>query len=255
MITDLNQFLSSLNLTEKEITLYLASLRYGPQTASTLSKKTGIARSTVNFVIGELIKKGFASKNNHEKTTYFSAIQPESLEYILLEKAAETKKQLNEYHELLPLFNSLQNKQSSIPKVRYFEGVKGLCRLIGDCCEEDQTVLFISEHNTMHPKIKDYVNNVYLPAASKHKNKNKMIINKGPEAKEYAEKASQAYDEIIFNDPKKYSFTLTTAVYGDKVALCSYNPADLSGIIIENKLIADQMRTMFEITKKQLSGK
>lgn len=252
MTTDIKNFLQSLDLSDKEVELYLCSLQHGPQSASTLSKKTGIARSTVNFIFNQLIQKGFATKETRENTTYFQVTPPESLEYILLEKQAKTKKQLSEFEALLPLLNGLKAKHGLASKVTYYDGLESLYRTIDDVCKEDQEVLFISSHNNMHPKVRHYIERHYLPKSKKHKNKNKMIVSDGTELRNYLKKAKGVCEEIILVTPNKNPFTLTTAIYGDKVSFISYDPKDLSGVIIENPLIANHMRSLFEICKKQL---
>ncbi len=250
MIPDIQNFLASLGLTEKERTVYIASLKHGSQTASTLAKRTDLARSTVSFVFEELIKKGFATKENQQNTTYFSIIKPEALEYIILEKQAQAKKQMRDFKDLLPMLSSLQNKFSPVPKVRYFEGVEGICRTMDACCDTDETVYYISGHNNMHPKAREYCESIYLPKASKQKNKNKMIINDGVQARDYCKQAKDVYDEVIFVDPKKNPLTLTTAIKGNRTIFMSYDPKDMSGIVIENQLIADQMRTIYKMLKE-----
>lgn len=252
MQLNIKKFLSEFGLTEKEVQLYLGSLKYGPQTASTLATKTGLPRSTVNFLFTQLIQKGFASKQVEENTTYYTAIPPETLHYILEEKKATAKKLQNDFQHVLPLLKGMQNSGSPIPKVRYFQGLEGLYRTIDDCIEQDQTVLFISSHNNMHPKIRNYIESVYIKKSKTHHHKNKMILNAGKEAEEYLKKAKDVYEEIIFVDPKKNPFKLTTAIYGNKVAFISYASDDMSGIIIENHLLADHMKTIFGILEKSL---
>ena len=249
----LQQFLTKLGLSEKEIKVYLASLQYGSQPASIIAKKTDLSRSTVNFIFDELIKKGFATKaikETGQKNTYYAATPPDKIEHLIQEKLYQVKQTELEFQNLSPLFSQLQNNLLSLPKVRYFEGHEGLCRILDDFVAEDQEVLYISGHNMMHPKIREYVNNVYLPICNKHKHKNKIILNEGEKAREYKKLASKAYDEFIFVDTKKHPFTLTTAIYGNCVAFLSYDPTDMTGVIIENKLIADNMRTHFKILKK-----
>lgn len=250
MTTDLQSFLHTFGLSEKEAELYLHSLRYGAQTASTVSRKMGMARSTVNFIFGQLIQKGFANKEVRDKTTYFKATDPASLEYILLERSVQSKKQLNEFKDLLPAFDKLKSPHSLLPKVSYYEGLESLYRTIEDCCSQDETVLFISSHNNMHPKVRDFVERVYIPKSQKHKHKNKMILSDGKAARNYLAKAEGVYDEVIFVDPKSNPFKLTVAIHGDKVDFISYDPADLSGIVIENPLLAEHMRTIFGIVKR-----
>jgi sugar-specific transcriptional regulator TrmB len=254
MTTDIKTFLEELGLSVKEAELYICSLKSGPQSASTLSKKTGIARSTVNFIFKQLIQKGFAHKDNRENTTYFNVVQPESLEYVLLEKQAKAKKQLNDLHDLLPMLNGLKNQHSLASKVTYYDGLESLYRTVEDCCAKDESVYFISSHNNIHPKVRSYIERAYIPKAKKHKHKNKMILSDGPESRKYIKKAKNVYDEVIFVDPKANPFTLTIAIHGDSVDFISYDPSDLSGVIIENKLIAEQMKVLYKVIKKQFKS-
>ena len=242
-----DNILKELGLSDKEVLVFTASVKHGPQAASTIAKKTGLARSTVGFIFEELIAKGFASKQTKSNSTFYSVIDPQHLEHFVLEKIANAKKLYSDFKETLPFLLSLQNKFSSIPKVRYFEGVEGLCRMLDDFCEKDQTVLYISGHNMMHPKIREYTYETYMPISNKHANKNKIILNDGNLSRQYSKIAKDAYDEFIFVDEKVCQFTLTTAIYGNKVAFWSYDPADMSGVIIENSLIAENMRNIFNI--------
>ncbi|PIQ77604.1 hypothetical protein COV82_03600 [Candidatus Peregrinibacteria bacterium CG11_big_fil_rev_8_21_14_0_20_46_8] len=247
MQDNLFQFLTDLGLSEKEITVYLCSLEHGSQTASTIALKTDLARSTVNFIFGELIHKGFASKQNKENTTYYTAITPELIAFTIEQKKAAAKKLETDFKHVLPLLTSIQNTSSPLPKVMYFEGLEGLYRTIDECCKEDKSVYFISSHNNMHPKVREYIEQIYIPASKKHTHKNKMILNKGLQSANYIKKAESVYDEIIMVDPQENPFALTTAIVGNKTLLISYAPEDLSGIIIENNLIANHMRTIFKV--------
>ncbi|MBT5016341.1 hypothetical protein HOM98_02550 [Candidatus Peregrinibacteria bacterium] len=249
MITDVKKFLESIGLSGKEAELYLCSLRMGPQTVSTLSNKSGIARSTVGFVFGELINKGVASKDQRDSSTYFSVIPPEMLESILLQRQAEVRKQISDFKDMLPVLAGLQNRQL-IPNVKYYQGLESLYRTIDNCCATDETVLFISSHGNMHPKIREYVEEVYVSKSQEHKNKNKMILLDGRDSRGYVKKAQGVYDEVIFVDPKKNPFKLTVAIHGDFVNFISYDPTDLSGVVIENSLIAEHMRVMFGVLKE-----
>ncbi|MBT4384249.1 hypothetical protein HOD30_00710 [Candidatus Peregrinibacteria bacterium] len=249
MNTDIKYFLSQLGLSEKEVELYICSLKSGMQTASTLAKKTGIARSTVNFIFTQLIQKGFAKKENRENTSYFSVIQPESLEYILLQKKAQANKQLSEFQNILPVLSALQNENALLPKVTYYEGLDSLCRVIDNCCTVDETVYFITSHNNMHPAIREYIENIYIPQSRKHKNKNKMIVSEGSQIKKYLDKAKGVYDEVILVDPKDNPFSIMVAIHGNSVDFISYDENDMSGVSIQNQLIADHMKTVFDLLK------
>lgn len=248
MNTDIKAFLISLGLSDKESELYLCSLRMGPQAVSTLSIKTGIARSTVGFVFEGLIGKGFATKQVQGNAMYFSVLPPEMLESVLLQRQAEAKRQLNEFKNFLPMMASLENRQL-VPKVCYYQGLESLCRTVDDCCAKDETVLFVSSHGNMHPKIRDYIERIYVPKSREHVRKNKMILSDSKVARDYVKKAEGVYDEVVFVNPAENPFKLTVAVHGDSVDFISYDPSDLSGVVIQNPLIAEHMRVTFNILK------
>ncbi len=245
----LKEFLESIGLKGKEADVYIAALKYGSQTASVLAKKTNLPRSTVNFVLKTLIQKGFAAKDIRNKSTYFNALQPEYIENILLGKLASAKKSMSDLKDMMPLLNGIRNDFTAPVKVQYFDGVEGLCRMLDDFAARDQEVLYISSHNNMHPTIREYVYSVYLPICDKQENKNKIILHEGELSREYEKKAKNSYNEFIFVNSDAYELTLTTAIYGDKTAFWSYDPSDMSGIIIQNKLIAANMRTVFSVFK------
>jgi len=182
-------------------------------------------------------------------------VQPECLEYVLLEKEAETKQQQRELKELLPFLKSLKNRFSPLPKVRYYEGIEGLKRLVDYTCEKDEEILFMSGHNEMHPQLRKYIERVYVPTVRQHIKKHRMIINDGEKSRAFCKKSEGTCEEIIFIDPKEHPFKLTTFVHGNRVAFASYNPKDLTGIVIENQFIADHMREVYKILEKYFKGK
>ena len=250
MAIDIKSFLEGAGLSDKEADLYICSLKCGAQTASVLANKTGIARSTVSFVFGELIKKGFATKETRENGTYFSAVEPELLESILIQRQAEAKKRLNDFHDLLPFLSNLQGSGQLLPKVKYYQGIDSLLRTIDGCCAKDEAVWFISSHSNMHPKIREYIESVYIPKSRGHVHKNKMIISDLPVSRGYVARAKGVYDEVIFVNPAQNPFKLTVAIHGSSVDFISYDPSDLSGVVIKNQLIADHMRVIFEMMKR-----
>jgi sugar-specific transcriptional regulator TrmB len=242
------ELLEQFGLSKKEGQLYLASLKAGEQTASTLAIKTGMARSTVNFIFDELIKKGLAFKNMKNNSTYYSAADPESLQLVIEQQKARTKKMENEFQDLLPQLIAMKGN-SLIPKIKYYEGFDGLCRVIDYSCDEDKSVYFISSHGNMDPHVREYIEKVYIPKSKKKKNKNKMIINDSKQARDYLKRAEGVYDDVFFVDSTSIPFRLTTAVMGDTTLFVSYSSEDMSGIIIKNPLIAEHMLSIFEALK------
>jgi hypothetical protein len=98
----------------------------------------------------------------------------------------------------------------------------------------------------MHPVVHEHVMNFYVPNSCIQKNKNKMIIENGPEAKKYVKTAEGVYDEVLFVEPNQIGLRFSLAIFGDKTAFFSYDPADLCGVVIENQLIAQGMIGIYQ---------
>ena len=106
----------------------------------------------------------------------------------------------------------------------------------------------------MHPEIRDYIESVYLPKSRQHQHKNKMIINKGAFATAYLKKAEGVYDEVLQVDAAAMPFRLTTAIHGDTTLFISYDPADMTGLIIDNPLLAEHMRSVYGALRAAQNG-
>ncbi|MEI7741397.1 MAG: helix-turn-helix domain-containing protein [bacterium] len=71
--------LKDLGFSEKEISIYLALLKRGKALPSEIAKLTGLNRSTVYSVAGELIKRGVITEDLGGPVRYFAALPPEEL--------------------------------------------------------------------------------------------------------------------------------------------------------------------------------
>src|SRR3989344_2830585 len=70
----ISMLLQAYGLDDKEIKIYLILVQKKELNAYVLAKKEGIHRSTTYNVLERLISKGFVSKIEKEKTTFYSAL-------------------------------------------------------------------------------------------------------------------------------------------------------------------------------------
>src|SRR3989338_159454 len=111
--------LISYGLSNKEIDIYLASLKAGECTANKLSELTSIRRSTVYEVIETLKKKGLITSFKKEKKSYFIASKPPTLINLLKEKERIIK-------EILPELESLSKSSTEKPEIKLIEGLSSI---------------------------------------------------------------------------------------------------------------------------------
>lgn len=113
------QQLEEFGFNGKKALLYSVLLRVQAGSASELAKAAGLKRTTVYDLLDEFVAEGLAVVGFSGRKRIYTALQPENLQLRL-----ERQKSLLD--DLLPNLNMLFNHTSKIPRVRYYEGVKGV---------------------------------------------------------------------------------------------------------------------------------
>ncbi len=126
-ITILKQF----GLTETEIKIYLAGLKYTALSVSDLVKQTGIKRTTIYHALETLIQKGLCSKKQIIGKQAFNMTAPKNIENLLTEKIDELNKQKTALHEIIPLLEASQTAGTKMV-VSHYEGIEGIKLVVED---------------------------------------------------------------------------------------------------------------------------
>lgn len=128
----LAQELKKLGLSDKEAKVYLASLELGPSPMKDIAKQAHLNRATTYVIIDSLIEKGLASSFSKGKKKYFSAESPDRLLSLLHLKEHEAKEQEREFKRILPELRQVYDTSGERPRVRFFEGKKGIAAIQED---------------------------------------------------------------------------------------------------------------------------
>lgn len=235
--------LQILGLSEKESAVYLAALELGPDTAQNLAKKAGINRPTTYVQIESLKKKGLMGEVEQGKKTLYVAETPERLEMLLdlFEKDLQFKK--TEVARILPSLIEMFAGQGDRPRVRFFKG-------------KEATAAITKEYlNVKGKKIESLTNlDRVLDIFPKHPSDyTPKRIARG--IKGYLIYTRQAGPLPELNDPNKLReakyisserlpLLADINIFDDKVAISTYKEEPIS-IVIESKMIADTMRSVF----------
>ena len=230
--------LKQIGMSEKEAKIYLACLEIGTGTVIQVSRKADITRGSAYDVLEEMLEKGYVSKVHKDRHMVFSAVDPE----ILMKR---TKDNLRDFEMALPELKGLFNKQSSKPKVRYFEGLSGIKRVYEDTLTATTEILNYSNtheilshwptYNDDYVKIR-MQKNIFLRGIAQDDEHGKTLL-----------KDDQKYHrEFHLLSPKDFKFTNEINIYDNKVAIVSFAP-ELIGIIIESQAIADTQRDIFKM--------
>ncbi len=241
----LRALLKRIGLEEKEAEVYLALLTLKSARASDIASLAKQSRSHSYLMLRSLQKRGLVSEVEHGKVLRFIAEPPEHLVRYLEDRESElsTLKMLAE--GALPQLKSLTQPLIDQPRVTLLRGVEGMKQVYRTALKNNFVALFNSE-----AMYKTFGENMMTKLFGKHvqlHGRDLLVNNDG--AKQYIGEMAQDEEYQIRLLPKGMSFATDTIVYGDTVAIFSYD-SEQTIVRIENQNIADAFRSWFEVLWK-----
>lgn len=241
--------LRKIGFSEKDAKVYMQLIRLGAQPVSTIAEKAGINRTTTYDIITTLTKRGLISSIKKGSATYFKALDPKNLlNYLEREKVEQIKKiekQQKEISALLPALISLENPESTKPKVSFYEGEKGLRQAYEDTLTSTETILAYANVEDMHKGLPNFFPEYYQRRGVEKKIHIKCIAPDNPTSKERHKKDKKENREMFLIPSEEYDFSPEINIYDDKVLYASWR--EKMAIIIKSKEIADFHKKMYKL--------
>lgn len=130
--------LMDFGLGEKEAEVYLALLELELGSVGEIAKATNINRSSIYVVLEALKKKGLVSMSDDKKVQRYVAISPEALFQEAKDQAKRAEDIRIKISEIIPKLKALNKGVKPKPKVRVFEGDQGIQAALEDSldCKE-----------------------------------------------------------------------------------------------------------------------
>lgn len=249
--------LQKIGFSYKEAKIYIHLIHLGSQPVSVIAHRANINRTTTYDIIASLIQKGLVSSTKKSGTTYFRAIDPRQLlAYLEREKIEHYKrleKQQHEIEEILPELLSLENPQSTKPKVTFYEGEKGMRQAYEDTLTSSEDILAFANAEEMHKGLPDFFPEYYHRRAIENKIHIKAIMPDNAMSIERANHDKEEKRESALIPKKTYEFTPEINIYDDKVLITSWK--EKMAIIIKSKEIADFHKKMHKLCWKAATSK
>ena len=238
----LEKELQEIGLNEKEAKVYLASLELGQSTVQDIAQKAGINRPTTYFIIDNLMKRGLVSSFHQGKKQFFVAADPDKLIDIAEQEKQRIVKREGLLEKLLPQLRSINNKLTSKPVVKYYEGREGILTMLDEFITSKEGVASMAYSV-------DAVNKNFTQE-ERSSQRGKRIDRKIKTKVIYTYK-----DGVLKNTPDgerrkvpidKFPISFDFAVYENKIRIASFGDR-LVGIIIEDKEMADSFKALLDL--------
>lgn len=256
----IEETLKKLGLNDKEISIYLASLTIGSSPASVLGIRTGISRSTAQYVCQQLAKKGIIRSIQKNNAFIYSPESPDKILYLLDQQKKELAEKEDQAYRIVGDLKAMMNPLAVLPKVRFFEGLDGLIEMFNDVLIENKPLFGIGKiDDSIDDRILQYIQNIYVPKRKQLKNPAWMLFNENFATIEYQKLDLEMNRTSMLLPQKNFPFETCCHIYGQKVAFYSYRKNDLTGVIIENTYISQSQFSLFkaswQFAQKQVINK
>lgn len=246
--------LLQLNLSEKEIVVYLDILQSNDAGILSVAKNTGLSRGTIFDIIEKLKSKGCIAEIKKGKKRRFISESPTNQFYAMLEKKHnELEKAKKIVEDILPVIKAINVSEDFKPQVKVYEGKNGFEKVWDEIlsCKEKK-FLSIARMETFI----GFAGEEFLQELQERKAKLGISSRAINEDSEPARKMQA--DDIKFNRetrlaPKEFKFSTTEIVFGDKIAMFSTAQENII-LVIESKDFAETHRVYFEMMWEMLGN-
>ncbi|HEY4505295.1 MAG TPA: helix-turn-helix domain-containing protein [Candidatus Paceibacterota bacterium] len=247
--------LSRAGLSEKEAQIYAYLIESGGAFPTEIAKHTGLNRTTVYKILEILSIKGIVTELEKQKKFFYQAESPKSLERFVSSQMTMAKRQIESLEQVLPTLEGLFNASPNKPIVRFFEGEEGVLNVYRDHVEGGKSYEMLSFSNTadlmkfITPEFRDdYIRKkakigittrAVLPDTELDVDYNETIYVKFPK---------NIWPEIKNITSKDFPFKSDLTIYStNKVSIINFNEPKLAGTIIEDQIVHDMMKMIFEL--------
>jgi hypothetical protein len=229
--------LSTLGLSEKQASVYLALVELGEASAYTVATKAGLKTPTTYVILKELIEKNIVYTVPRDKKQRFRAMDPKQL-------FAKSESKFVDAKSMLPSILALVASPSSAPVTRSFAGKAQLLDAYFETLAVPHTTLrgWLSEGAWSEHGL-DFFLNIYRPQRVKQSISNQFIVGDTPVMRDYAKPNAEALKETRID--KNFSPETDLLIYGgNKIIIASFY--EEMGVIIESQKVHDLLAGIFE---------
>jgi len=236
--------LKRLGFTEAQIQVYLAALELGQASIQDLARKSGVKRTSIYNFLDELKERGLIFETRKRKRSVYSAAHPNKLVEL-------GKLQVNELKNSLPELLAVYNRQKTKPHVTFYNGVEGIKHVLADSLETQTPILVWAWYS---PQQFEKVLGTYWEEYPRERAKRNILMRSiwrdTPEAR------VEMKDNMKFLRETKFLPGADTntdiLVYDSKIALFNIQNAPYFAVLIEDKSLADTMRTIWDALWQRL---
>lgn len=248
--------LQKTGLSDKESIVYVALLELGGAYPSKISEYSGLKRATTYNILVTLSVRGMINEIEKRNKLFYQIDKPNKLINYSSTRVKLAEDGLERAKKILPDIEGLFSLIGEKPKVLFFEGGDTVLSICNDMISSGSNYEMLAFSNAS--KFKNLLTQEQLKNFIKEKELHN-ITTRGivPDTEE-----DRSYDVDVFNGVKKelwpvmryipekdFPYEAEITIYGtNKVSITKLGGPNIIGVIIEDKIIHDMMRMIFELS-------
>ena len=242
--------LKNAGLTDAEIKIYEVLLSNGGQFAGKIISLTGLKRGDCYNKIYDLIERNLVVETTKNNKKYFELNSPDTIETYIEKQIENLSSTQKEIKSILPNMLSTYNLAYHKPGVKFFEGVEGMKKISEDSLKAKTPIDSYVDVETLQKYLaKD--NAAYTKSRQKSGVEKHMIVADNEFNRKYFEKIGTQATEVHFMKYNLGSFGTVMQIYDDKISYLTLKPGSMIGVIIEDAMITQMHRRLFQFTWEQ----
>lgn len=244
-------FLETIGLTRKEANLYELLLKLGETPANEVIKQSKLKRATAYKTLYSLEKKGLVKKDESKNIIRFRPESPDKLMNFADQRHEEFDRAREDLRTMIPKLTSDFTLSVEKPIVRFYEGKEGIIKANLEILAEKQEILaYVYVDESVDDQMEDFWKKYY-----KQRVRDKIYVRSitpdNRSGKEYKKRDKDQLRTTYLVPQEQFPMKIEKNIVGNKVAFFSQESGKLIATIIENKLIADTERAIFELAWKE----
>jgi sugar-specific transcriptional regulator TrmB len=245
--------LKKLGLSEHEAKVYLLGLKLGPSLASEISKQSGLGRTLVYHLLGQLKSKGLASEQGSGNGKKFFMEPPERLLSIVERKQKELEGVAVQISQITKELKS-SAIFSGIPRIRVYEGVEGIKNSAQETfATKNMSLKSIVPIAHLLKMFDKYFLRYWFLGRNRNNITGKTLFTGTPDKPFSLDQIKQLLDTPYASSflhqwkrgPRELVLPNTIVIFGNKVAVVS-SPEKPSAFVIDSGEFAQTMSTLFD---------
>lgn len=231
--------LKDFGFSKKEADMYLAVLELGEAQISDIAKKANLPRTSCYEIIKALVNHRMVSYFVKKRTRLYVAESPKKI-------AALFEHRVQVFREILPRLQAISNQAHATPLIRFYEGEEGVKVILNEVISEKRNFDAITSIDDAYTLFAgDFAD--FVEVRQKHYLHVRLLTVRSKQSEELKAADAQSLRETRCFVPEKYTFRTANWIFGDKVALLSFERDHSMGLIIHDVALADTFRMYFEL--------